>query len=33
MCVECKCIDKTLLRESYKDLCYIIYAAYWRAVS
>jgi hypothetical protein len=31
-CVEHSSIDKTLLRESYKDLCYIIYTTYRRAV-
>jgi hypothetical protein len=23
--IECRCIDETLLKESYKDLCYIIF--------
>ena len=32
MCMQCSSIDETLLRESYKDLCYIIYASYRRAV-
>ena len=31
-CIQCSSINETLLRESYKDLCYIIYATCRRAV-